>query len=316
MDNISAEAVVTEALAGKRLDAAAAQLFSQYSRTRLKTWIESGQLRVNAKVVSPRLKVEEGDQLSLEATLQEQDDFLAQDIALNVLYDDKHIIVVNKPAGLVVHPAHGNESGTLMNGLLHAYPELSVLPRAGIVHRLDKDTSGVMVVARTLEAQTALVTMIKDRLIKRQYWALVNGRMTAGRTINLPIGRHPTQRTKMAVTKVGHPKAAVTHVRVVERFASQTLVQAQLETGRTHQIRVHLAHQRYPIFGDRVYGGRQLMPKGATEEQLDLLRSFKRQALHAHHLAFDHPITQESLSFNAELPEDFEAILTCLRDLG
>lgn len=314
MTVIQKQAELPKSLAGKRLDAAVAKIFPEYSRARLKTWIEQGELCVNGKVVGPRYKVLGGEKVTIDATLIEIDHFAAQEMTIPYVYEDEHLFVVNKPAGLVVHPAHGNESGTLMNGLLHDFPELAKVPRAGIVHRLDKDTSGLMIIARTIEAQTALVSMMKERLIKRRYLALVNGKMAAGRKIDLAIGRHPTQRTKMAVTKVGNPKKAVTHIRVLEKFKAQTLVEAQLETGRTHQIRVHLAHQRYPIFGDPVYGGRQMMPKDSTEEELEQLRAFKRQALHAYQLDFEHPITKKPLSFEAALPEDIELILQILRN--
>jgi 23S rRNA pseudouridine1911/1915/1917 synthase len=231
-------------------------------------------------------------------------------IDLDVVGKDRHIFVVNKPAGLVVHPGAGNSAGTLQNALLHLDPKLEKLPRAGIVHRLDKETSGLMVVARTLAAHTSLTRMIEAHEVERHYEAVCVGVMTAGGTIDAPIDRHPTDRVRMTVRSSG--REAVTHYRVIKRFRAHTHVRVQLETGRTHQIRVHLAHAKYPIVGDRVYGGRLLLPKGASAELIEALRTFPRQALHAAQLAFAHPITDKPQSFTAELPADIQELLKVL----
>lgn len=303
---------IPEHLNGKRLDQAIADMFPDYSRSRLKEWITSGQVKLDGQVISkPREKVMFGQMVEINAEVEEQQRFEAQPIALNIVYEDDDILVINKPAGLVVHPGAGNPSGTVLNALLHHFPAIAQVPRAGIIHRLDKDTTGLMVVAKTLPAQTHLVAAMQNREITREYEAVCNGPMTAGGLVDEPIGRHPTKRTQMAVVAIGKP--ALTHYRVVERFRAHTHLRLRLETGRTHQIRVHMAHIRHPLVGDFVYGGRPRPPRGASEELLTTLRNFRRQALHAARLSLQHPITGEELSWDAPTPDDFVALLEQLR---
>jgi len=301
---------IPAAQAGQRLDQALAALLPDYSRSRLKAWIESGEVRVDGAVLRPRDKVLGGEAVSINASLPQETRAAAQDIPLVLVHEDKHVFVVDKPAGLVVHPGAGNPDNTLQNALLALDPKLASLPRAGIVHRLDKDTSGLLIVARTLPAHTALVRMLGERDVHREYEAVCRGVMTAGGTIDAPIDRHPTERVRMAVREGG--RGAVTHYRVIARFRANTHVRVQLETGRTHQIRVHLAHAGYPIVGDRVYGGRLTMPKGANEELRQALREFPRQALHAARLKFDHPVTGKPLECASPLPADMRGLLDLL----
>ncbi|RUO75734.1 23S rRNA pseudouridine(1911/1915/1917) synthase RluD [Pseudidiomarina taiwanensis] len=303
---------IPEHLNGKRLDQAIADMFPDYSRSRLKEWITSGQVKLDGQVISkPREKVLFGQMVEINAEVEEQQCFEAQPIALSIVYEDDDILVINKPAGLVVHSGAGNPSGTVLNALLHHFPAIAQVPRAGIIHRLDKDTTGLMVVAKTLPAQTHLVAAMQNREITREYEAVCNGPMTAGGLVDEPIGRHPTKRTQMAVVAIGKP--ALTHYRVVERFRAHTHLRLRLETGRTHQIRVHMAHIRHPLVGDFVYGGRPRPPRGASEELLTTLRNFRRQALHAARLSLQHPITGEELSWDAPTPDDFVALLEQLR---
>jgi 23S rRNA pseudouridine1911/1915/1917 synthase len=301
---------IPAAQAGQRLDQALAALLPDYSRSRLKAWIESGEVRVDGAVLRPRDKVFGGEAVSVNASLPQETRAAAQDIPLVLVHEDKHVFVVDKPAGLVVHPGAGNPDNTLQNALLALDPKLASLPRAGIVHRLDKDTSGLLIVARTLPAHTALVRMLGERDVHREYEAVCRGVMTAGGTIDAPIDRHPTERVRMAVREGG--RDSVTHYRVIARFRANTHVRVQLETGRTHQIRVHLAHAGYPIVGDRVYGGRLTMPKGANEELRQALREFPRQALHAARLKFDHPVTGKPLECVSPLPADMRGLLDLL----
>jgi 23S rRNA pseudouridine1911/1915/1917 synthase len=298
---------IPAAQSGQRLDQALAALLPDYSRSRLKAWIESGEVRVDGAVLRPRDKVFGGEAVSINASLPEETRAAAQEIPLVLVHEDRHVFVVDKPAGLVVHPGAGNPDNTLQNALLALDPKLASLPRAGIVHRLDKDTSGLLIVARTLPAHTALVRMLGERDVHREYEAVCRGVMTAGGTIDAPIDRHPTDRVRMAVREGG--RDAVTHYRVIARFRANTHVRVQLETGRTHQIRVHLAHAGYPIVGDRVYGGRLTLPKGASEELRQALREFPRQALHAARLQFDHPVTGKPLECASALPADMRALL-------
>lgn len=297
----------------RRLDAVASELFPAYSRNRLQSWIKSGELKVNDTVQKVRYKVQAGDVITVNALMEAIHDEVPEQMPLNIVYEDDYLLVINKPADLVVHPAAGMHSGTLLNGLLYHNPGSEKLNRAGIVHRLDKDTTGLMVVAKTIEVQLALTELLKDHEVQRKYLALATGEITSGFTVKAPIGRHPTQRTKMAVVSEDKGKHATTHFRVKERFCAYTLLEAELETGRTHQIRVHLAHKRTPIFGDQAYGKRLVLPKGLDEVQTQLLRSFKRQALCAVELMFDHPVTKENMHFKTPLPEDFEAIIQTLR---
>ena len=309
---IEASLRVPASLAGTRLDQAAADLFSDYSRERLKTWINAGELTVDGQKVKPKTRLHGEEVLSLNAVLEEEGRFEAQDIPLEIVFEDDDVIVVNKPAGMVVHPAAGNPDGTLLNALLHHEPTLAQVPRAGIVHRLDKDTTGLMMVAKTLPAQANLVQQLQARTVSRQYDAVVIGTPVSGATVDAPIGRHPKDRKRQAVTASGKP--AVTHYRVVERFRAHTHVRCQLETGRTHQIRVHMAHARYPLIGDPLYGGRPKLPPGAADSLKEILREFPRQALHARKLSFVHPRSGESMSFRAALPDDLLMLLDYLRE--
>ena len=303
---------VPESCLGKRLDQALAQMFPDYSRSRLKEWILAGDVTVNGEVLSrAREKMFGGEVIAINAEVEAELRFEAQDLPLNIIYEDDDILVLNKPAGFVVHPGAGNPDGTVLNALLHHCPSLDVVPRAGIVHRLDKDTTGLMVVAKTIAAQTNLVDSLQRREITREYEAIANGVMTAGGLVDEPIGRHATKRTHMAVTFTGRP--SVTHYRVMEKYRLHTRLRLRLETGRTHQIRVHMAHISHPLVGDPVYGGRPRPPKNATPELLTLLRGFKRQALHAAMLSLYHPVTGELMTWHAELPEDFVELVETLK---
>ncbi len=297
---------------GNRLDQVAAQLFPDYSRSQLQQWIKSGQLTVNQQAAKTKDKLYGGELLQLEAELTPRGTWQAEDLPLDIVFEDEYVLVVNKPAGMVVHPAAGNPDGTLLNALLAHSEAQASLPRAGIVHRLDKDTTGLMVVAKTTAAVNDLVAQLQARSVSREYEAVVIGTMTGGATVNAPIGRHPTQRTKMAVVHSG--KQAITHYRVLERFRQHTHIRVKLETGRTHQIRVHMAHQHYPLVGDSVYAGRFKIPAAASDDLVDLLRAFPRQALHAAELGLIHPKHGEPLRWQAPLPEDMTKLLVALRD--
>ncbi|KAF1071855.1 MAG: Ribosomal large subunit pseudouridine synthase D [Pseudomonas citronellolis] len=298
-------------LGGQRLDQVAAQLFPEHSRSRLAGWIKDGRLTVDGAVQRPRDIVHAGSRLALEAQLEAQGEWKAQDIELDIVYEDEHILVIDKPAGLVVHPAAGHQDGTLLNALLHHVPGLASVPRAGIVHRLDKDTTGLMVAAKTLQAHTHLVSQLQARSVSRIYEAIVAGVIVAGGTVNAPIGRHGVQRQKMAVVEAG--KVAVSHYRVLERYRAHTHARVKLETGRTHQIRVHMAHIGYPLVGDQVYGGRFRIPPGASPTLIESLRDFPRQALHARFLELDHPATGVCMKWESPLPDDFTWLLSLLR---
>jgi 23S rRNA pseudouridine1911/1915/1917 synthase len=293
------------------LDQALARLFPEYSRSRLKSWLLDGALVVDGASPRPRDPVIGGEVVTLNVPSEPLVAAAPEPILLDVVYEDEVLLVINKPAGLVVHPGAGNLTGTLLNGLLNHAPELESLPRAGIVHRLDKDTSGLLLVARTLPAHTTFVRMLADREISRHYLAVCAGVLTGGGKIDAPIGRHRTDRTRMCVRDDGRP--AVTHYTVIERFQAHTYINVRLETGRTHQIRVHFAHRRHPLLGDPVYGGRLALPKGASEELVAMLRGFRRQALHAAKLGFAHPETGEAIALEAPLPADFAALLEALR---
>ncbi|MCC5827091.1 23S rRNA pseudouridine(1911/1915/1917) synthase RluD [Alkalimonas sp.] len=304
--------IVPDHLYGKRLDQVLAELFPDYSRSRIKNWIQAGQVQIDGVVESkPRHKLLGGEQLAVDAELQEEVQHEAEAIALTILYEDDDILVINKPAGLVVHPGAGNQAGTLLNALLHHVPDIVEVPRAGIIHRLDKDTSGVMVVAKTVPAQTALVAAMQQRLITREYEAVCHGTLTGGGTVDAPIGRHATQRTLMAIDSAGKP--AVTHYRVMERFRAHTRLRLRLETGRTHQIRVHMQSLHHPLIGDPVYGGRPRPPRGASEQFRQVLRDFKRQALHAALLRLEHPMSGETMEWQAPIPEDMRLLVDTLR---
>lgn len=297
-------------LAGMRLDAALAELFSEYSRSKLQTWVKSGRVKVDGKELKPREKLEGGEFIELDAEPEVVVTFEPENIALDVIFEDDEILIINKPAGLVVHPAIGNWSGTLLNALLHHTPQLETLPRAGIVHRIDKDTSGLLMIAKTLQAHNSLTEQLQERSIHREYQAITHNRMIAGGTIDEPIGRHPTDRLRYVVRDDG--KEAVTHYRVITRFQRHTHIQCKLETGRTHQIRVHMAHIRFPLIGDPLYSGRFQMPAKCGEELETVLRGFKRQALHAAKLGLVHPKTGEYLEWEQPLPEDMVLLLAAL----
>jgi 23S rRNA pseudouridine1911/1915/1917 synthase len=307
---------IPEELAGQRLDSALARLLPEHSRTRIKGWIDAGQVLVGRLPCKPRDVVSAGARIHVRMTLEAPaTEVLPEAIPLNLVHQDRDVLVVDKPVGLVVHPGAGNPDHTLQNALLGLDPALASLPRAGIIHRLDKDTSGLLVVARTPEAHTSLTRQLLARTVARDYLAVCVGVMTSGGTVAEPIGRHRTDRLRMAIRADGRP--AVTHYRVLERFRAHTYLSVKLETGRTHQIRLHLAHLRYPIAGDPVYGGRFAQPKGASERLLATLRTFKRQALHAAALAFDHPRSGKRLSLQSPLPEDYAGLLAALRaDVG
>lgn len=294
-----------------RLDQALASLWPAYSRSRVKDWIKAGYIQLDGHPVRPRDAVLGGERVQAHLPQPQSIDAKPQPLPLTICYQDKDILVVDKPAGLVVHPAAGNPDGTLLNGLLHYAPELARLPRAGLIHRLDKDTSGLLVVARTLHAHRSLVAQLKERTVEREYQALVTGVMTAGGTVNAPIGRHPVDRKRMAVVSTGKP--ASTHYRVKERFAHHTHIQVRLETGRTHQIRVHMAHIRYPIVGDTVYGGRSSHLNRIPDPCREVINQFPRQALHAVRLSVQHPKTGECMAWHSDLPTDMNELLTCLR---
>ena len=296
---------------GQRLDQVVANLYPQYSRSQLQKWIKGGFVRVDDKTLKPKDRLIGGEVIIINAVLEPQTEFDAEEIPLNIIYEDDSLIILNKPAGLVVHPAAGNWSGTLVNALLHYSPVLEMLPRAGIVHRLDKDTTGLMVVAKTLEAHTALVAALQARDVSREYLALVHANVVAGATIEANIGRHPVDRKRQAVTDGG--KEAITHYRVEERFAHHTLLRVALETGRTHQIRVHLSWKHMPIVGDQVYGGRPRIPAGMTETERSAIQHFPRQALHATRLGLIHPATGEALHWEVPVPEDMAELLATLR---
>ncbi len=297
--------------AGQRLDQALAKLFPDYSRSRLQQWVKAGLVKVDGQGCRPRDKVHGGEQIELEVRLEEQVECSPQAIPLDLLFEDEQLLVINKPAGLVVHPAVGNRDGTLQNALLNYDPDLIQLPRAGIVHRLDKETSGLLVVARTPMAHKSLVEQLQARAVKREYRAVARGVLVAGGTVDAPMGRHPVQRVKQAVVPGG--KAAVTHYRVLERFAHHSYLRINLETGRTHQIRVHMAHIRHPLVGDPVYGGRLQLPAGASPEMQGALRRFKRQALHARRLGLNHPASGDWQEWEVAVPQDMAELLEVLR---
>jgi 23S rRNA pseudouridine1911/1915/1917 synthase len=303
---------VPDELAGLRLDQALAQMFPDYSRSRLKEWLLAGAIRVEGGPQRPRDAVAGGEIVEFEPQPETEVRVAAEPIELDVVFEDEDLLVVNKPAGLVVHPGAGNPAGTLMNGLLHHASQLENVPRAGIIHRIDKDTSGLLLVAKTLPAHTALVRQLAARSISREYLAICNGVLTGGGTIDQPLARHPVDRKRMSVQADGKP--AVTHYTVLERFRAHTYVRVRLETGRTHQIRVHFAWRRNPLVGDPVYGGRLALPAGASEPLVAALRAFRRQALHATRLAFQHPGTHEEVAFEIPPPGDFQALLEALRD--
>lgn len=305
-DWIKLHCVIPAELAGQRLDQALASLYREHSRSRISDWIKRGEVLVNESLARPRDRLAGGEQIRIDARIEADTGPQPEAIAFDIIHEDADILIVNKPAGLVVHPGAGNPRHTLLNALLHHAPQLAAIPRAGIVQRLDKDTSGLMVIAKTLTAHTGLVEALQERRIKREYLAVVNGVLTAGGRIDQAIGRHPRQRLRMAVTPDGKP--AVTHFRVVERYRAHTLIRVQLETGRTHQIRVHMAWQNQPILGDPLYGSRPKLPAGTSEPVRATIQGFKRQALHACTLALQQPATGEEQQFEAPLPADMREL--------
>ncbi|MDB6090111.1 MAG: rRNA synthase [Gammaproteobacteria bacterium] len=297
-------------LAGLRLDQALARALPQYSRARLQSWIEAGAIEVDGRKLRAKDKVLGGEQVHIEAHLEADEHVVAEEMPLEVVFKDRALFVINKPPGMVVHPGAGNAQHTLQNALLALDPKLAVVPRAGLVHRLDKDTSGLLVVARTPEVHTKLVSALAEREVGRHYLAVCTGVMTGGGTVDEPIGRHRTQRTRMAVRSDGRP--SVTHYRLVKRFRAHTLASVELESGRTHQIRVHLAHIGYPVVGDPVYGGRRRFPAGASPQLTAELNSFKRQALHAARLKLVHPTSGREFEWEAPLPADMAHLVAVL----
>ena len=297
-------------VAGMRLDQALARVLPEYSRSRLQEWILSGAVKVDGGTSRSRDTVLGGERIVVEARFQADTRVSAEQLDVNVVFKDRWLFVVNKPTGLVVHPGAGNRAGTLQNALLALDPALAKVPRAGIVHRLDKDTSGLLVIARTAMVQARLVQMLAEHAVGREYLAICYGVLSGGATIDEPIGRHRSQRTRMAVRADG--REAITHYRVEKRFRANTLLRVQLETGRTHQIRVHLAHVGWPIVGDPTYGGRRRFPRGASPELLKALAEFPRQALHAARLTLLHPHSGKALQFTAPLPADMQSLVRAL----
>jgi 23S rRNA pseudouridine1911/1915/1917 synthase len=309
---VEADFVVPFELSGDRLDQVLATLMSDYSRSRLQQWIKQGSVKVNGQILKAKEKVKVNDLVEVHAELESQGEWLPENIAINIVYEDDDIIVLNKAAGMVVHPAAGNYTGTLVNALLHHLPALELVPRAGIVHRLDKDTTGLMVVAKNLVAHAHIVEQLQSRTMGREYEAVVGGTMTGGGMVDEPIARHPQKRTRMAVNPFGKP--AITHYRVLQRFPAHTHISVKLETGRTHQIRVHMAHLHHPLVGDPLYGGRLKLPAAISEQLKALLRTFGRQALHARTLTLIHPGSGEEVSWTSELPDDMQYLLAQLAE--
>ena len=304
--------IIPERMTGYRLDVALSEMLPDYSRSKITAWIKSGDALVNNKAFKPKDKVNGSQMVMLSLNKKQNNDWSAENIAINIMFEDEDIIIINKPFGLVTHPGAGNWDGTLANALLYYDPELSKLDRAGIVHRLDKNTSGLMVIARNEKSQKYLVEQLQSHSVVREYSAIVYGHMISGGSVNDPIGRDPKDRVKQTVSSNG--KDATTHYRVIDRFKSHTHVKAILETGRTHQIRVHLSHIGYPLLGDPMYGGRVRFPKKASEILKESLLGFKRQALHSKKLTLNHPSTGELMSWKAPLPDDMVELLAILNE--
>lgn len=302
---------IPDELKGSRLDQALTQLLTSYSRTEIQNWIKNAEITMDNKPLKAKQLVKGGETITVFATPKTQPSYAAEPIPLDIIYEDDCLLLINKPKGLVVHPAAGHYHNTLLNALLHHEPSLQELPRAGIVHRLDKDTSGLLVIAKNAIAFKSLTKQLKAHSIIRLYQAIVLGTLVSGGTVDLPIGRHPIQRKRMCVTETGKP--AITHFRVMEKYPAHTLLKIQLETGRTHQIRVHMAHIHHPILGDPTYGKRLQLPKGASVELINQLRGLKSQALHAFELTLMHPVAKTTMTFHAPLPHDMKEILETLR---
>lgn len=302
-----------DAFAGKRLDQVLSLLFSEYSRSRLQTWIKQGRVSVDDSFPVAKTRMAGGESIVVRVEPEvNHSEVLPEPVNLRIVHEDDEVIVIDKPAGLVMHPAAGNWSGTVQNGLLHYNPDLAGIPRAGIVHRLDKDTTGLFVVAKTLKAHKSLVEQLQEHRAAREYLAILNGKPVSGGTIEKPIGRHGVDRKRMAVREEG--KEAVTHYRISEKFRVHTLVSVQLETGRTHQIRVHMSSVGFPLLGDITYGGRPRFPPASTQEVRDAISDFRRQALHAHRLTLEHPASGETVGWESAIPDDFSAMLKILRE--
>lgn len=312
MQNIHLQQVIDEELAGLRLDKALAKLFPQYSRAQLQSWVEQGFTTLDNKVVTKNKQlVYPGQAIEIKAVLEDSERWEGENIPLDIIYEDEQLLVINKPPGLIVHPGAGNPKSTLVNALLHYEPNLKKIPRAGLIHRLDKDTSGLLLVAKTLASQTELAKQMQARTVQRIYHTIVKGQPQLTGTINLPIGRHPTLRTKMSVLRSGG-KEAVTHYHVLEKFSAHSYLEVKLETGRTHQIRVHLAYIHHPVLGDPLYS-KQFKNSRLSKEASEIVSSFKRQALHAKKISFTHPTSGEVCSFEIDLPSDFQTLLEALR---
>ncbi len=312
MPKLQLKIVVPDALAGQRLDRTLAKLYLEHSRVRIQSWIKAGDVTVNKTIYRQRDTVNSGDVIEIKTKIDARHEHQAEAIKLNIVHEDEAFIIINKPAGLVVHPGAGNPDHTLVNALLHFDESLAVVPRAGIIHRLDKDTSGLLVIARTLPSHTALVKQLQRRAIKREYQAIVCGQLISGGSITNKIGRHPRQRIKMAITDNG--KIATTHYRIIKKYKHYTHLHVQLETGRTHQIRVHLAHIKHPIVGDPVYGYHQSLRKGIDASLRNIISHCNRQALHASALTLTHPTTKQVMQFIAELPDAMQTLITALNN--
>jgi len=311
-ETLQLDGLIPDESIGLRLDQALAQLFPDYSRGQLTKWIKAGFVSVNQQqVIRPRDAMNGGEHILINATIEVVDNtWTAQAISLNIIHEDDDVIIINKPAGMVVHPGAGNHDGTLVNALLNHAPQLETIPRAGIVHRIDKGTTGLLMIAKTLQAHNSLVTQLQEHTVLREYQAIAVGVLTAGGTVDEPIGRHHIDRKRMAVTNSGKP--SITHFRIEQRFQAHTHIRCNLETGRTHQIRVHMAHIRHPLLGDSVYGGRFKYPKGVSQQCRDAIKDFNRQALHAGLLGFVHPRTGEEVSWRVDMPDDMQNMLTML----
>ena len=307
MDQKKIIITVDEKLAEVRIDKAISSVLKEFSRMNIKQWINSGNILVNQEKVEPKTKLIIGQIVSVEPIFEDRKETVSEAMDLSIVFEDDHMIIINKPHGLVVHPGTGNMEGTLQNGLLHHHPALSKLPRAGLIHRLDKNTSGLLIIAKTNQSYNALVSDLQERLITREYRAICLGVMTSGGTVDANLSRDPNNRIRFKIMNQG--KRAVTHYRVLKKFKNHTFLGLRLETGRTHQIRAHLSHIQYPLIGDPLYGGRFFTPKGAKEDLILKLKNFKRQALHACLLSFNHPIEKRNVKFESTLPTDMESIL-------
>ena len=307
---IQIDTVIPEEMSGKRLDQALAKLLPEHSRARLQGWIRDGYVLIDKKIMRPRDKIQGGEQVEIQAEIEVQVSASPENIPLEIIFEDEYLIIINKPAGLIVHPGAGNPQHTLMNALLHHDQKLDQIPRAGIVHRLDKDTSGLLVIARTPQSHTSLVKQLQTRDMHREYVTIVSGVMTAGGTIDQPIGRHPKHRTRMAIVKNG--RTAITHYRIIRKYRHHTQLQVNLETGRTHQIRVHMTWYHHPIIGDPVYGAKKQLVKGMDSNLANIVTAFPRQALHARAIQLLHPHSDELMTWEAPIPEDITELIDSL----